>query len=47
MKALIIGIHVVFLAILGLVWILSVRANPVFLDEHGRPVNAAAKVHAH
>lgn len=36
-----------FMLLMGAVWIISKRANPVFLDEHGRPVTHASSTPHH
>ena len=40
------AVFVIFIAILIFCYVVTKRTNPVFLDEHGRPVSAGSE-HSH
>lgn len=39
------GIFVLFIAILVMVYFISKQANPIFLDEKGRPIQSQSSSH--
>jgi len=40
-------VFVLFVGILIFCYVVTKRSNPVFLDEHGKPVSASAPAHDH